>query len=54
MYVVSGNRVEFTFDIMQEKSGSFQGSLTENGLLILEGEDAPEGPYSDDRSDCSA
>lgn len=53
-YVVSGNRVEFTFDIMQEKSGSFQGTLTENGLLILEGKDAPEGPYSDDRSDCSA
>jgi tetratricopeptide (TPR) repeat protein len=53
-YEVSGNRVKFNFDIMQEKSGSFQGSLTENGSLILEGEDAPEGPYSDDRSDCSA
>jgi tetratricopeptide (TPR) repeat protein len=53
-YEVSGNRVKFTFDIMQEKSGSFQGTMTENGSLILEGEEAPEGPYSDDRSDCSA
>jgi hypothetical protein len=46
--------VKFSFDMMQEKSGSFQGTLTEKGELILEGEDAPEGPYSDDRSDCSA
>ncbi len=53
-YEVSGSRVKFTFDIMQEKSGSFQGTLTEDGSLILEGEGAPEGPYSDDRSDCSA
>jgi tetratricopeptide (TPR) repeat protein len=53
-YEVSGSRVKFTFDIMQEKSGSFEGTLTENGLLILEGEGAPEGPYSADRSDCSA
>lgn len=53
-YTVSENRVKFTFDIMQERSGSFQGTLTKNGLLILEGEGVPEGPYSDDRSDCSA
>jgi len=53
-YEVSGNRIKFTFDMMQDKSGSFQGQLTEQGELILKGEGAPEGPFSDDRSDCSA
>ncbi len=53
-YEVSGNSVTITFDIMQEKSGTFRGELTEKGSLIFQGEGAPEGPYSDDRSDCSA
>jgi hypothetical protein len=53
-YEVSGNKVKFTFDIMQEKKGTFQGILTEKGELIFKGDAAPEGPYSDDRSDCSA
>ena len=53
-YEVSGNIVNITFDMMQEKSGTFQGIVTEKGSLILEDEGGPVGPYSDDRSDCSA
>ena len=53
-FEVSGNKIEIVFDKGQARSGSFQGRLTEKGALVFAGEDAPDGPYTDDRSDCSA
>jgi len=53
-FQVSGNNLTIVFDKGQARSGTFQGKLTPDGLLTFEGEGAPKGPFSDDRSDCSA
>jgi tetratricopeptide (TPR) repeat protein len=51
-YEVDANRVTFLFEGAPDQN--FEGTLTRDGLLLLEGEHAPQGPYSDDPSDCSA